>query len=369
MNWDNVANGVGAGTSIFGSLFNLISQRKNNQLQMQLQQQAQAWQEDMMMKQLAYNEEMWNKQNAYNTPLAQRQRMEEAGFNPYMMMDGSNAGAAGSANGITTPSAIMPNVTAPQFDSSSIVEGFNHLAQLIFQRPVRDANTRKTTLEGDQLDFTMPSLVSYWNNFARYWRANAGYREKELSIMDATMEAQKKQIFLQNYLTDQEILLKTAQISSVRLSNDANETLNKYLDGFQRLQYMMRAQELANLVSQGKLTEASAVRELASAGLLSAQTKNEGKRGVLLDQEANLNHQKWLDGETQRQRNKVSYMIEFETAMEAIKACNARYGYESEYYGLLNPAFQATQSERDAMRDALGDPFRNVGRKTKKSKR
>lgn len=47
---------------------------------------------------VAYNWEMWNRENAYNSASAQRQRLEDAGLNPYMMMDGGDAGTASSSS-------------------------------------------------------------------------------------------------------------------------------------------------------------------------------------------------------------------------------------------------------------------------------
>ena len=52
-----------------------------------------AWQNEV-----AYNWEMWNATNAYNDPSAQKQRLENAGLNPYMMMDGGDAGTASSSS-------------------------------------------------------------------------------------------------------------------------------------------------------------------------------------------------------------------------------------------------------------------------------
>ena len=38
-----------------------------------------------------WQEQMWNKSNEYNTPLAQKQRLEEAGINPYSVLAGEGA--------------------------------------------------------------------------------------------------------------------------------------------------------------------------------------------------------------------------------------------------------------------------------------
>ena len=43
------------------------------------------WQTSERYSQNQWTLQQWNRENEYNTPLAQRQRMEAAGFNPYNM--------------------------------------------------------------------------------------------------------------------------------------------------------------------------------------------------------------------------------------------------------------------------------------------
>ena len=45
----------------------------------------------------AMNYKIWQEQKEYNSAVAQRKRLEEAGLNPYLMMDGGNAGVMQSA--------------------------------------------------------------------------------------------------------------------------------------------------------------------------------------------------------------------------------------------------------------------------------
>lgn len=65
----------------------------------------------MFERELAYNYEMWNRQNAYNDPSAQVQRLKGAGLNPYAMLDGGDAGTAGSS---TAPSYNQPGMIPMQ---------------------------------------------------------------------------------------------------------------------------------------------------------------------------------------------------------------------------------------------------------------
>lgn len=58
-----------------------------------------------------FQREMWDKTNAYNTPLAQRQRMEQAGLNPNLMY-----GTGTIAN--TAQNQNLPDATPPDFTSA-----------------------------------------------------------------------------------------------------------------------------------------------------------------------------------------------------------------------------------------------------------
>ena len=113
---------VGAGASLLGNLFNIGSQRSANKANLQIAQMNNQFNERMMEKQMAYNTDMFNRQNAWNTASAQRKRLEDAGLNPFMMLNGGNAGTAVNTLGVTAPTAAPASVVAPQFDTASIGE-------------------------------------------------------------------------------------------------------------------------------------------------------------------------------------------------------------------------------------------------------
>ena len=121
--------GIGAGASLLGGIGSTSMQNKSNK---EIAQMNNAFNEKMLDKQMNYNKEMyqmqvgdqwefyndakqnawdlygdqkdfqvdmWNKTNEYNSPEAQRQRLEAAGLNPYIMINGGSAGVAGSVAG------------------------------------------------------------------------------------------------------------------------------------------------------------------------------------------------------------------------------------------------------------------------------
>lgn len=107
--------GVGLGSSLLSGIFgagstaaanrqNLKIARETNQTNMQIAQMNNEYNERMLERQIGYNTDMWNKQNAYNDPAAQKSRLSQAGFNPYLT-GGIQGGQAGQVGSITTPTA------------------------------------------------------------------------------------------------------------------------------------------------------------------------------------------------------------------------------------------------------------------------
>ena len=87
---------AGAG-SLIGGLFGSSGSHYAARKQLQAVRETNAANLQIAQQNNAFNERMWNMQNSYNTPSAQRSRLEAAGINPYLMLDGSNTGTAQSA--------------------------------------------------------------------------------------------------------------------------------------------------------------------------------------------------------------------------------------------------------------------------------
>ena len=127
--------------NLLGGLFGLGSQQSSNEQNMKIAQMNNAFNERMLEKQMQYNTQMWHAQNLYNSASQQRYRLEQAGLNPYMMMDGGNAGTASSASGITPPTA-----TPVQVQPLDYGDAFSRLASTIgdyYQVKNLDAQTKQ----------------------------------------------------------------------------------------------------------------------------------------------------------------------------------------------------------------------------------
>ena len=137
-----------------GLIGNAISTRKTNQMNLRIAQMNNEFNERMMREQMAWTEDMWNKQNQYNTPGNQRARLEAAGFNPYMMMQGgNNTGVATSASGVGQASASGNPVMQPMdLDTSSISATIGRMQQFIFQQDMMREQVQNLRIENKYKD-------------------------------------------------------------------------------------------------------------------------------------------------------------------------------------------------------------------------
>lgn len=99
------------------------------------------YQSKLMDKQNQQQIDFWNMNNKYNTPLAQRARLEQAGYNPDLMVSGS-----GNMVQSQMPTAASPG-SAPNVDYGS----FSDNLRFAMQAQVMDAQVSKIEYENQLL--------------------------------------------------------------------------------------------------------------------------------------------------------------------------------------------------------------------------
>ena len=153
---------LGSGVLASSAIGSTVAGNKSNA---SIAQQNNAFNEKMLQKQMDYNTQMYQQQlgdqwkfyndakqnswdmfnasNEYNSASAQRERLEAAGLNPYLMMSGGSAGTAtaqSSAQG-SVPSAqgINPPTATPySADYSGITQSLGIVLDKIATQPDRD---------------------------------------------------------------------------------------------------------------------------------------------------------------------------------------------------------------------------------------
>ena len=265
----SIAGGLfGIGSSAIQNSQNRQNIQETNQMNYKINQMNNQFNERMAIQQRNWQENMWNKENAYNTASAQRQRLEEAGLNPYLMMNGGSAGVAQSAGTGATASSSGNAVMQPfQADYSGIGSSVGNIfqyelmqsekSQLQGARQLADAKAMEVLSNidwGKLTDETRGFLKS-----TGLARAQLGYAKEQQEADNMAMTG----------------LIMRAQRSGLLLDNEAKGVMNKYLDQQQQLDLNVKAADYYQRMSAGYLSYAEAKKAITEEALAAARTRGQ----------------------------------------------------------------------------------------------
>lgn len=109
--------GAGLAAGVGSLVGNIFGTKSSNSQNMKINQMNNEFNAREAEKARQYQTEMWNKTNEWNSPKNVRNRLEKAGYNPYLGLDSSNVGTAQSAGSSSPASAASPIQNNPlQFD-------------------------------------------------------------------------------------------------------------------------------------------------------------------------------------------------------------------------------------------------------------
>lgn len=245
---------IGAGVSAGAAGMNAVSSGKMNKravkynkwaLQQQMDfnaQQAQLgrdWQQQMIANQNEYNLQQWHRENEYNSPAAQRARIEGAGLNAALMMQGQgNIGMAQSskpaASPVSSPDASIGLSSAPHLRTPD----FSLLSQAVDSFFKNKLVSEQSTGQG--LDNLLRSRYG-----DELYQLSIGKTREEISNL--------RSLSARNY----------AETAVASLSADAQRTLNKYLDMGQQLSLITKMAEYNSITVGTELTKAKYRTEVA----------------------------------------------------------------------------------------------------------
>lgn len=215
--------------------------------------------------------DMWNKTNEYNSATNQRARLEEAGLNPYMMMNGGNAGEAGSVTAPSTPQGAMPGATGDT--TENVVSGLNSVSNAIGQFYDNMLTQSRATAQNYENFFNDPSSYGkdQWQAmmmkmlspdsdnspflskdsasriFGQYgsWKQAGSAVMFDNAVQSSDLDRQNKN------LTNQMI---QANMIQVNLSSDAQKIINKYLDQQESVKLNIQSALYTETAARGQLT-------------------------------------------------------------------------------------------------------------------
>lgn len=265
----SIAGGLlGVGSSVVQNSQNRQNVQETNRMNYKINQMNNQFNERMAIQQRNWQENMWNKENAYNTASAQRQRLEEAGLNPYLMMNGGSAGVAQSVGtGASASSSGSAAMQPFQADYSNIGSSIGNIfqyelmqsekSQLQGARQLADAKAMETLSNID-----WGKLTDETRNYLKSTglaRAQLGYAKEQQEADNMAMTG----------------LIMRAQRSGMLIDNEAKGILNKYLDQQQQLDLNVKAADYYQRMSSGYLSYAAAKKAIAEEALAAARTRGQ----------------------------------------------------------------------------------------------
>lgn len=265
----SIAGGLfGIGSSAIQNSQNRQNVRETNQMNYKINQMNNQFNERMAMQQRDFQENMWNKENAYNTASAQRQRLEEAGLNPYLMMNGGSAGMAQSAGVGSSASSSGNAVMQPfQADYSSIGSSIGNVFQYeLMQSEKSQMQGARQLADAKALEvlsnIDWGKLTKETRNYLQATglsRAQLGYAKEQQEVNNMTISG----------------TLMRAQHAGMLLDNEAKGILNKYLDQQQQFDLNVKAADYYQRMASGYLSYADAKKSLAEEALAAARARGQ----------------------------------------------------------------------------------------------
>lgn len=240
-----------------------------NKANFEIAQMSNEYNQQMLERQIQQEWDMWNAQNEYNSASSQRQRLEDAGLNPYLMMDG---GSAGTASGMTSPAAqpaVVPQMQAAQAQGATMMP-----ADMSGFAGLRDIATEFVSLLKSEEEIKGLQLQNEGVNIENQYKADRFMVEmyknmKEAGLADSKRVGQDIMNKFQPEMLSSEIRQRNTETMFTHLRADGQLVANltamewyKVLPQQIQNELTTEALRINNLKLQGKLTEAQVRTEV-----------------------------------------------------------------------------------------------------------
>lgn len=252
----NVASAVG----------NFISTNKTNKSNMAINQMNNEFNAAEAEKARQFQLDMWNRTNDYNSASSQRSRLEEAGLNPYLMMNGGSAGTAQSA-GSSSPASASPPLAMQRQDFSGLSNSLSSALQIANQTKETNANVQTLQSQKSLYDAQANRILSDVD----WWKLGPEYKKwsQMTGLARVGLQFQTDRQNLRNMQWSGNLV--QAQRLGVLLDNKSKQVLNKYLDEGQRLQLDLMASQYYDSMASGHLKYQQAKSEITKRLVMFAE--------------------------------------------------------------------------------------------------
>lgn len=337
-----VGSAIGAGSSLIGGVASTAAQNAANK---EIAQMNNAFNEKMFDKQVAYNKEMyqqqlgdqwkfyndskqnawdlvenhqqfqtdmWNKNNEYNSASAQRERLEAAGLNPYLMMNGGSAGtaqamsgSAGAAPSGAAPSAqgvTPPTATPYSADYSGITAGLGRAIDVLSSMPdrrVKETQADNLRIEGKYIAGKALAQILQMRTEAKTKEARLAL-DKLIADFDNNLKVSNMAV------NEQNIAESKARTQLAVTENLIRNQKLSFLPQVQKLQLAQGAADIALKYSQKQLTDKQARHEVEKLAETVARTQ-------LTNQQYWTESANTVNAQLQNTRNQIENQFTSET--------------------------------------------------------
>ena len=274
--------------SMFGGA---LSASKQNKANFRIAQMNNKFNERMLDKQIAYNKEMyatqlgdqWQfyndaKQNAwdmaeYNSAPAARQRLEAAGLNPFMMLNGGSAGTASFGGSGSAPGAqgiTPPTATPYSADYSSLASGISQAAADLSQEVDRDKTRAET--EGIRIENQFKAAKAMADLNETLSRTN---NDKERVMIEKFMASIAKDRLTSDLaVNNQNIANMRAEEKLIVLQSLQASKQLSWMDAQNRMDLAQKAADISLKRKTGVLTDRQAETEVYKVAESFARAQN-----------------------------------------------------------------------------------------------
>lgn len=253
---------------IASSIGNSVSTNKTNKTNMAINQMNNDFNAAEAEKARQFQLDMWNKTNEYNSASAQRSRLETAGLNPYLMMNGGSAGTAQSS-GSSSPASAAPPLSMQRQDFSGLSNTLSSALQIANQTKETNANVQSLQSQKSLYDAQANSILSNVD----WWKLGPEYKKwsQMTGLARAGLQFQTDRQNLRNMTWSGNLV--QAQRIGILLDNKSKTIINKYLDEGQRLQLDLMASQYYDSMASGHLKYEQAKSEITKRIVMLAEAR------------------------------------------------------------------------------------------------
>lgn len=265
-----VSGAAGVLGNVLGGIFGSKSQSSANKTNLQINRENNAFNAEQAQINRDWTESLWNKSNTYNSAVSQRRRLEDAGLNPYLMMNGGNAGVATAQSGTAAQAAQSAHMQAYDptnaFNGASNaisgainsyyanIERSNNAQQMSAQSSLMAEQAKnwriRNIYEGLRQQYEINKLSHDSNNSFETYMLTKAKRKLAWETFGSDVQYKQNQVNIQN----QQMELNSMSIIEKNLNNSMLQVQLNYLPQQMRAQINATLADASYKYALGQLT-------------------------------------------------------------------------------------------------------------------